>query len=229
MYYGNNDYFFFNGVKSLFRKALGDDEIDKDEIIFVLNMKEFPFRTTSRMFGNKEKVVGIYNKNIIRSYFNTKEKVEEIKRMIDKYRKNDVKDLYVQLTTRKNYHPIDYNKTFAEMWKEAREKNKEKMIEYLNSLDKNPEEDMDSVSRELLADDEVMYESENLSDVETDWKPKEDLFLSKSPRSIYNYLMKNSKNKGQAMRRLCFYMNRAGENLTNKTVLNKVKDMLKEK
>ena len=31
------------------------------------------------------------------------------------------------------------------------------------------------------------------------------------------------------MKRLTFYMNRAGENLSNKTVLNKAKELLKTK
>ena len=38
-----------------------------------------------------------------------------------------------------------------------------------------------------------------------------------------------SKDDGQAMKRLTFYINRAGENLSNKTVLNKVKELLKAK
>ena len=230
MFYNNKDYFFFSGVKNVFRKMLNDPEIDNKEIVFVLKMKDFPFRTITRKRGNDNIAVGIYDKAVIRSYFDTTDKVNEIKRIIEKYRKDDIADLYAQLTTRKNYQPETYNgKSYKELWDEARNKNKEKMISYLDSLDKNKEEDMNYVSNELLADDEVMYESkdENLSDVETEWKPKEGLFLSKSPKGIANYLLKHSKDKGQAMKRLTFYMNRAGENLKNKTVLNKVKDLLK--
>lgn len=230
MFYNDRDYFFFSGVKNIFRKMLKDPEIDNKEIVFVLKMKDFPFRTITRKRGNDNIAVGIYDKAVIMSYFDTTDKVNEIKRIIEKYRKDDIADLYAQLTTRKNYQPETYNgKSYKELWDEARNKNKEKMIAYLDSLDKNKEEDMDYVSNELLADDEVMYESkdENLSDVETEWKPKEGLFLSKSPKGIANYLLKHSKDKGQAMKRLTFYMNRAGENLKNKTVLNKVKDLLK--
>ena len=102
------------------------------------------------------------------------------------------------------------------------------MIDY---LDLSPEEDMDYASKQLLIDDGVMYEGkiETLSDVEPEWKPKEGLFLSKSPRYIAKQLLDHSKDKGQAMKRLTFYMNRAGENLSNKTVLNKAKELLKEK
>lgn len=66
----------------------------------------------------------------------------------------------------------------------------------------------------------------SLSDVKTHWKPKEGLFTGDNPQEIADYLLKYSKDKGQAMKRLVFYMNRAGDNLTNKTVLNKVKELL---
>lgn len=68
----------------------------------------------------------------------------------------------------------------------------------------------------------------NLSDVDTNWSPREGLFTEKNPKKIANYLLKNSKDKGQAMKRLTFYMNRAGDKLTNKTVLNQVKNILSE-
>lgn len=65
------------------------------------------------------------------------------------------------------------------------------------------------------------------NDVDTNWKPKEGLFTWKDPHKIASYLMKHSKDEAQAMQRLVFYMNRAGDNLTNKTVLDKVKSLLK--
>lgn len=67
-----------------------------------------------------------------------------------------------------------------------------------------------------------------INNVDTDWKPKEGLFTGDDPKYIANYLMKHSKDKSQAMSRLNFYMNRAGKNLTNKTVLNKVKNILSD-
>ena len=73
------------------------------------------------------------------------------------------------------------------------------------------------------------YIGEQLSDVKTKWHPKDGLFTEKDPKKIVDYLLKNSKDRGQAMKRLTFYMNRAGDKLSNKTVLNKAKDMLKEK
>ena len=229
MYYGGIDYYFFSGVKSYFRRVLADKEIDNKEILFVLKMKNFPFRSIQRKVNGVEKAVGIYDKSIINSYFRTQEKIDEIKRMIEKYREDDIADLYNQITSRKNFQPSSYDKSYDEIWQEAKDKNKEQMVSYLSKIDDIPEENMDYVSKQLLADDGVFNESkeENLSDVDTEWKPKEGIFLSKSPRSIANYLLKNSKDKGQAMKRLCFYMNRAGENLQNKTVLNKAKELLK--
>ena len=67
-----------------------------------------------------------------------------------------------------------------------------------------------------------------LENVETNWSPEEGLFSKDDPNYIADYLLKHSKDRTQAMRRLVFYMNRAGENLTNKTVLNKVKKLLEK-
>lgn len=72
------------------------------------------------------------------------------------------------------------------------------------------------------------YIEEQLSDVKSKWHPKDGLFTENDPKKIVDYLLNNSKDRGQAMKRLTFYMNRAGDKLSNKTVLNKAKDMLKE-
>lgn len=73
------------------------------------------------------------------------------------------------------------------------------------------------------------YIKEQLSDVQSKWHPKEGLFTGDNPQKIADYLLRNSKDEAQAMQRLCFYMNRAGDKLTNRTVLNKVKQILKSK
>ena len=80
--------------------------------------------------------------------------------------------------------------------------------------------------KDLYSLNEYIYEQ--LSDVKTSWHPKKGLFTCDNPKEIVDYLMKNSKDQAQAMQRLCFYMNRAGDNLTNKTVLNKAKQLLKK-
>jgi hypothetical protein len=73
-------------------------------------------------------------------------------------------------------------------------------------------------------------ESENWSDdVKSKWTPEEGLFTKDNADYIKSKLLKGADNdKALAMKRLMFYINRAGDKLTNKTVLNKVKGMLKE-
>ena len=68
-----------------------------------------------------------------------------------------------------------------------------------------------------------------LENVENNWSPEEGLFTNDDPEYIANYLIRNSKDRTQALRRLIFYMNRAGENLTNRRVLNKAKKILMNK
>lgn len=59
------------------------------------------------------------------------------------------------------------------------------------------------------------------------WDPPDGLFVKTNPREIAQILLDASDSEGQAMKRLVFYMNRAGEDCPNKTVLNKVKDILR--
>lgn len=59
------------------------------------------------------------------------------------------------------------------------------------------------------------------------WDPPDGLFAKTNPREIAQILLDASDSEGQAMKRLVFYMNRAGEDCPNKTVLNKVKDILR--
>ena len=68
-----------------------------------------------------------------------------------------------------------------------------------------------------------------LENVETNWSPEEGLFNKDDPKYIADYLLKHSKDRTQALRRLIFYMNRAGENLINRRVLNKTKKILMNK
>ena len=68
-----------------------------------------------------------------------------------------------------------------------------------------------------------------VDDVETNWTPEEGLFTNDDPKYIADYLLNNSKDVAQAMRRLVFYMNRAGEDCPNKSVLNKAKQIIKNK
>lgn len=75
----------------------------------------------------------------------------------------------------------------------------------------------------------AILEADNLSDIETKWSPRKGLFKEDDPEKIVRSLVRSSKDYNQAMKRLTFYMNRAGENLENKTVLNKAKQILHDK
>lgn len=235
MYFNGRDYYYFNGVKSYFRKMLKDNEITKDEILYVLNKKKFPRKSIISNSTLGQKVIGIYDKSVLHSYFNSKEKCDAIKELINDFDYEDIENIKKDITNKRN------SGNYSD--------NERSMIDYIDNTnddysDNEPdEEDMEYVSNELLRDDEVIYEmvcdddtiykliyeSDDLSDVETEWKPKKGLFLSKSPRYIANYLLDHSDNRGQAIKRLTFYMNRAGKNLKNKTVLNQAKKLLQEK
>lgn len=71
------------------------------------------------------------------------------------------------------------------------------------------------------------FVNEKLSDIEGKWDPPKGLFAKNNPREIAQILLDASDSEGQAMKRLVFYMNRAGEDCPNKAVLNKVKDILR--
>lgn len=227
MYRNGIDYYMFSQVTKVFRDELNDETIDKDEILYVLNKKNFPFRSTTldRKFEGK-KIVGIYNKNIINNLFSDLKKRLEIKRLIDGYRNWETNKIADDLKKRKvEYLNKDEDEIRQEMEDAARKRIEStpviKTIEVENYG--GDESDMEKASEMLLKKE--IYEA--LSDVEPEWTPKEGLFMEKDPKKIANYLLRHSKDKGQAMKRLTFYMNRAGENLKNKTVLNKVKSLLK--
>lgn len=63
---------------------------------------------------------------------------------------------------------------------------------------------------------------------ESDYHPPEGTF-EKNGSSIADQLLGDADFPGQAMRRLVFYMNRAGKNLKNKSELNKAKDIIGKK
>ena len=67
------------------------------------------------------------------------------------------------------------------------------------------------------------------SKVKTKWEPPKDLF-TKSSNKIASALISASSDLKQAMSRVNFYVNRAGENLTDKDIkkFNKVKEILRK-
>jgi len=60
-------------------------------------------------------------------------------------------------------------------------------------------------------------------------KVKEGIFAEGSGQEIATYLLGKGGGKAKAMQRLNFYINRAGENLTNAGALNKAKEILEKK
>ena len=112
------------------------------------------------------------------------------------------------------------------MWNDIEQERESKFKKEI--YDNPPESSMRYVSDMQLMDNDIIYE-EQLSDVESEWTPKEGLFTMKSASYIANYLIQNSDSIGQAIQRLTFYMNRSGKNLKNKTILNKAKKILQDK
>jgi hypothetical protein len=68
-------------------------------------------------------------------------------------------------------------------------------------------------------------------DVSTKWHPPEDLFATGSAEEIATTLSQESKDLGQAMSRLMFYVNRAGSNLSSarKSVMTRAEELLRAK
>jgi hypothetical protein len=63
--------------------------------------------------------------------------------------------------------------------------------------------------------EEFITEKKWSGEVDTEFKPKEGIF-TESAEKIAKYLADNSKDLKQAMSRLNFYINRAGDNLDKK-------------
>ena len=121
--------------------------------------------------------------------------------------------MYYDIVPKYNVHVLDPSSIINE--------NNPKFFGIYNETFKEIKKAYDTIARKIIKED--------LSDVKTKWHPKEGLFSGDNPKEIADYLLKNSKDSTQAMRRLCFYMNRAGDKLKNKEVLNKVKELLKNK
>ena len=75
----------------------------------------------------------------------------------------------------------------------------------------------------MMEEEEKLW-SKNVTE-KAKYHPPEGLF-TKSGETIAKTLLDDSDSPGQAMKRLTFYMNRAGENLENKAELEKAKDII---
>ena len=146
----------------------------------------------------------------------------------------DAKDLFIHITRFEfnNETTVFLNISDSEDWPPA--ENFVSVCEFKSWDSKNKvwnlfinkfKEKYDDIIGEYNKD--IKENAEQLSDVKTKWHPEEGLF-SKDAEYIVAYLRKHSVDDAQAMKRLVFYMNRAGENLQNKTELNKAKKMLEK-
>lgn len=217
---------WISGVVALFRERI-DKDIDMDMTIEILKHKKYPFGKYKNAEGKH-----IYPKAIIYSYIDTKRDREKIKEIVNTIRYNKLTS--EEITQRKEKAFKEYSRPWSEVEQIRKDAEREHEERYQREITDNPpESSMRYVSDRQLRDDEVFYESlkeeEQLSDVDSEWSPKEGLFTMKSANYIANYLERNSDSLGQAIKRLTFYMNRSGENLTNKQVLKKAKKILQER
>lgn len=213
-------------VVTLFRERV-DKSIDKDMTIAILTYKNYPFGKYKNAEGKN-----VYPISIIESYIETKRDREKIKEIVDTIRYNRLTS--EEITKRREKRFKEYSRPWSEVEQMRKDAEREHEERYQREITDNPpESSMRYVSDRQLRDDEVFYENlkeeEQLSDVDGEWKPKEGLFTMKSANYIANYLERNSDSLGQAIKRLTFYMNRSGENLTNKQVLKKAKKILQER
>ena len=75
----------------------------------------------------------------------------------------------------------------------------------------------------------LIAKEKQLSDIESKHPTSKDLF-TKSAETIVRVLLQQTKgNIGKAIQKITFYINRAGENLSNKVEVNKAKEILKKK
>lgn len=86
-----------------------------------------------------------------------------------------------------------------------------------------------SLYKENLTVDDVLCEDNWSGDVKAKWHPPEGLF-TKSAEDIAKGLKKGARSYGKASRRLTFYINRAGKNLSKerRDTLDKAKEVLKK-
>lgn len=68
-----------------------------------------------------------------------------------------------------------------------------------------------------------------LSDVEPKHSTPKDLFTKPASTIVRVLLQQTKGNVGKAIQKITFYINRAGENLSNKVEVNKAKNILKKR
>lgn len=84
---------------------------------------------------------------------------------------------------------------------------------------------IDELFAESVIGETSITEFGSLSDTEVKWNSPKGLFTKKA-EEIVKELLKLSKDRSQAIKRITFYINRAGDKLSNKDEVLKAKEIL---
>lgn len=169
--YNNKPHYYFNGVLKRFRESV-DPNITKDELTSVLNKMGFPIVSKVEKDGDRMKVYGLYDSNMIESWINGRK--SEIIGKLQERREYDAKvaAMKIQQMGKKQKTEFD-NRSMDEIQAEWEKKDQERKKRYEEMMRRkleaemrerdekereNPEENMEKVSDELLRNDDVYYE-----------------------------------------------------------------------
>lgn len=75
----------------------------------------------------------------------------------------------------------------------------------------------------------LIAKEKQLSDIETKHSTPKDLFTKPAETIVRVLLQQTNGNVGKAIQKITFYINRAGDNLSNSKEVNKAKNILKNK
>ena len=75
----------------------------------------------------------------------------------------------------------------------------------------------------------LIAKEKQLSDIEPKQSTPKDLFTKPASTIVKVLLQQTKGNIGKAIQKITFYINRAGENLSNKVEVNKAKKILQDK
>lgn len=75
----------------------------------------------------------------------------------------------------------------------------------------------------------IAKKKKQLSDIEPKQSTPKDLFTKPASTIVRVLLQQTKGNIGKAIQKITFYINRAGENLSNKAEVNKAKKILQDK
>lgn len=169
--YNGKPHYWRRGVAKRFRETI-DPNFTDSEVTSVLNKMRFPIVSYVEKSGDKMKVYGLYDSNLIESWI--KNRKSEILDKLRERREYDAKvaAMKIQQMGKKQKTEFD-NRSMDEIQAEWEKKDQERKKRYEEMMRRkleaemkerdekereNPEENMDKVSDELLRNDDVYYE-----------------------------------------------------------------------